>query len=166
MTRFVDVKLVQLRLWQILSPEDAAVNEPGQDRAQLIFRVRARGNTEDIIELLERSLLGFGKPQEDHDEGDDVQTCIEAKGALWCKAAEHIGKGQSQYRGPEAIGRHGPRHSHLTVRQRENFCRVGIWTWSHARGVKSVEEVDEEGDTAEPRTGTVRDPKADAGGEE
>ena len=50
-------KLVQLRLRETLTAEDVSLEPPGQVLSSLVFHVSACGHGEDVIELLERSLL-------------------------------------------------------------------------------------------------------------
>ena len=80
-------------------------------------------------------------------ESDDIQPSIEAKGALGRECLEHARERERENRGPEVVRCHCPRHAHLSVRKRQDLCRVCEKRNRFLAGrVEGVEEVDEKGD--------------------
>lgn len=57
-------QLVQDRLRQALATEDVGLEPPRQVLVDLVAHVGARRDGKDVVELLERSLLGLGQPEE------------------------------------------------------------------------------------------------------
>ena len=57
-------QLVQDRLRQALTTEDVGLEPPWQVLSDLVTHVGARRDGEDVVELLERALLGLGQPEE------------------------------------------------------------------------------------------------------
>ena len=53
--------------------QDVVLPPPGQPRAGLVGDEFLERHGEDVVELLERALLGLGHEEEDHHEGHDVQ---------------------------------------------------------------------------------------------
>lgn len=53
--------------------EDVPLEPPGQDLEALVVHVDTSGHSEDVVKLLQGSLLGLGNPQEDHDQCRHVQ---------------------------------------------------------------------------------------------
>lgn len=65
----VALEVVQLGLGLALAQQQVPPRPPGQHLGQLERRVRARRDGEDVVELLERALFGFGEEEEDWEEG-------------------------------------------------------------------------------------------------
>jgi hypothetical protein len=53
-----------------------------QERAPLVADVPGGGNGEDVVQFFERALFSLGEEEEDHDDRDDVQAGVEAKGCF------------------------------------------------------------------------------------
>jgi hypothetical protein len=75
------IELVQ-RLEHNITAHDILVEKPRQCLGNLVVHVCACWDGENVIQLLECALLRLGDPEEDHDEGDDVETGVEAECAL------------------------------------------------------------------------------------
>lgn len=120
-----EIKLVQ-RLQRSVPLEENPPLEPvGQGFRELVAHEDAGGDGEDVVELLEGALFGFREPEEDHDEGDDVETRVEAEGADDAEVGEHDGEADGEDGSPEEAGCYGPGHSYLAVGEWEDFSGVG-----------------------------------------
>jgi hypothetical protein len=62
--------------------EDPSVDPVWEGLGHLVAHVCACGDGENVVEFFEGALLGFGNPEEDHDESDDVRTRVEAEDSL------------------------------------------------------------------------------------
>ena len=159
-------KVVQLRLLAILAEEDPAMDPEGQGLGDHVVGMRAGGNTEDVVQLLERALLGLRQEQEDEDQRDDVQRGVEAEGARGRHGQQHPRERQRQDRRPEVVRGHRPTHAHLAMGQREDLGGVGERHGAFTGRVEGAEQVDEQGDEAQVCGGVFRDVEAEAGGEQ
>lgn len=68
------IELVERFQVRILLPEDVALDPPWEPGAALVAHEATQGHGEDVVELFECPLFGFGHEEEDHDEGADVET--------------------------------------------------------------------------------------------
>lgn len=64
----------------VLAEEDPSLNEVWEGLGELVVHVGASWDGEDVVQLLESALLGLWNPEEDHDEGDEVEAGVEAEG--------------------------------------------------------------------------------------
>lgn len=158
--------MVQRFTLGVLALQDPPFEPVWKCLGELIMHVRARRDGKDIVEFLEGPLLGFRHPEEDHDEGGDVEESVEAEGALRLKGRQHLREGDGQGRGPEQTGRHRPTHADLTVRQGEYLGRIRERYGTFAGRVERREDEDEKGDESEVSTTVFGDPEAEAGSEE
>lgn len=77
-TLFVDsdrhhlVEVVQRFECRVFATQNVSFDEEGQRFIELIARMFADGHAEDIVEFLQRALLGLGDKEENHDERSDV----------------------------------------------------------------------------------------------
>lgn len=172
-----------------LAAEDGGLDPPRQDGEALVLHEGARGDGEDVVEFLlwkrkcqyspkggksstsspqwgqktyQSALLRLGQPQEDHDEGTDVETGVESECTGGGHGGQHARERDGQDGGPEETSGDGPGHADLSVRQREHLGRVGERDGSFAGRVEGGEEVDEEGDEAQMRGTRLRDQVAQA----
>src|ERR1700712_418614 len=83
------IKMVKLWLNFALSHKHPAAEPPGELLASLERRVSASRNTKDVIELFQRSLLGFIEEEENEEECDYVEAGVEAEDAGRCESGEH-----------------------------------------------------------------------------
>lgn len=60
-----------------------------------------RQGTRKLTHLLKGTLLGFRKQEEDHDEGDDVETSVEAERSGRSHRGEHSRESDREDGGPE-----------------------------------------------------------------
>ena len=74
------------------------------------------------------------------------------------------GNVSDNYRCPEIVRCHGPRHTNLTMAKREHFCRICERDWTCTRGVEGIEEVDEESYSPQPIVSVSGDEEAHPGG--
>lgn len=70
--------------------------------------MRARRESKDIIQLLERPLLRLGHEAENEKEGDEVHGGVEAESARCAEGAQLAGERQRDHGSPKIIGRHRP----------------------------------------------------------
>lgn len=70
------------------------------------------------------ALLGLRKPEEDHDEGDNIETCVEAESTNRMHCHQHGRECDGKNSGPEQAGGHGPGHADFTVTEGEDLRRV------------------------------------------
>lgn len=76
------LKFVQRLKDRILLHKNPAVEPPWESGEELVAHVGASWDCEDVIEFLKSALLGFRNPEEDHDECNDVGSCVEAEDTL------------------------------------------------------------------------------------
>lgn len=57
----------------------------------------ARRHGKDVIQLLERSLLGLRDEEEDHAKGRHVERGVKAKRARRSHGVQHAGEGEGEY---------------------------------------------------------------------
>ena len=115
MLRHRTIELVQRLQPGSLLEHHVALEPVRQRLGELIIHVRARRHGEDVIQLLERALLGLGHPEEDHDQRCHVQAGVEAESADGVKGAEKAREGDAEDGGPEEAGCHGPGHADFAV---------------------------------------------------
>ena len=149
-----------------LIPHDVALEPKRQRLGKLILHMGPRGHGEDVIQLLERALLGLRHPEEDHDERGQVQAGVEGERADGVEGAQEAREGDAEHGGPEEARGDGPGHADFAVGEREDLCAVGEGHGTLAWGVEGCEEEDEECDEAEMGVVFLRDDEAEAGGEE
>lgn len=68
------VELVQWLQVRILLTEDIALDPPWENLEHLVSHMLACGDSKDVIEFFKGTLLGLGNPDEDHDEGYNVES--------------------------------------------------------------------------------------------
>ena len=129
-------------------PQHVALDPVRDGLGELVLDEAARGHGEDVVELLERALLGLRHEQEDHDEGQHVEAGVEAEDADGVHDVKHLGQADGEHGRVEEAGGHGPGHADLAVRQREDLGRIGEGNGALARRVKCGEDVDEERNAA------------------
>lgn len=78
-----------------------SLEEPRQSLLDLMPRVDGSRYREHLIQLLECELLGLRDPEEDEDEGEEVETSVEEESAGWCESTEQSGEGETEDGGPE-----------------------------------------------------------------
>lgn len=140
------LEVVERLLLGVLLEEDPALEPPGESDGGLVLGELADGDGEDPVELLEGALLGLRDEEKDHDEGNDVETGVEAKGTDGVETVEEEGERGTQNGGPEEASGDGEAHTGLTVGQRVDFGRVGEGHGTFTGGVEGAEEEDEEAD--------------------
>jgi len=118
--------------------------------------MRSRRNPEHIIQFFQSALLRLRKPEEDHPEGYDIHSRVEAECSRDTKGAELTREGDGDYGGPEVVCGYRPRHADFSVTKGEDFCRISKrdrpFTWT----IESIVNIDEEGDHAEMGAATRR----------
>ena len=108
---FHTIEGVQWLERRALVEHNPALPPPRQSDAEVVSDEFTCGDAKDIVELLESSvvvsmqskwlkgfggslpLLGLWKPEEDHAEGDHIQSCIEADGSDRRQSVEHEREG-------------------------------------------------------------------------
>jgi len=165
-TRNVAIEAPQGRARSDLAAQDPGFEPPWQNSEALVLHEDASGDTEDVVELLESALLGLWHEQEQHAEGDDVETSVEAEKAGGAKDCQHTWEGDGEDSGPEQTGRDGPRHTDLSVGQREDLGGVGERNGSFTWAVEGAEDVDEKGYQSEMGSAALRDEQTQAGGQQ
>lgn len=124
--------------------EDPALEEVGNRLGNLVVRKAGGGQSKDPVELFQRTLLGLGNPEQDHKEGNDVETSVETKGTNNVESVKNERECHSQNGGPEQASSNRETHTHLTMRKRVDLGGVSEGYRTLARGVKGAEKVDEE----------------------
>lgn len=140
------LEVVEGLLGGALVEEHVALEPPGDLLGENVAGKLAVGDSKDPVKLLESSLLGLGDEEEDEEEGDGVETGVEAKGTDDLELREDEGERHAENGSPEETGGDGETHTGLTVREGIDFGGVGERDGTLAGGVKDTEEVDEEGD--------------------
>lgn len=157
------VKLVQGLELGITLPEDPPLDEPRHELGDLVLGKLAGGDGEDIVELLEGALLGLGNKEEDHDQGEDVEACVDAKGAQDARPLEQERESYAQHGGPEQTGCDGKTHANLSVRQGEHLGAVRERDGTFTGGIEHGEEVYEHGDDGSVRGRALGQESSQAG---
>lgn len=85
------------------------------------------------------TLLGLREPQEDHDQGDNIETCVEAESTNRMHRMKHGREGDGQDCSPEQAGGYSPGHANLTMAQGEDLGRVGEGNRAFAGGIEGGE---------------------------
>ena len=70
---------------------------------------------EDIIQLLERTLLSLWNKEEDEKESRDVEASVEGEGTDRVESAEDTREGDGEDGSPEEAGGDGPGHADFAV---------------------------------------------------
>lgn len=115
---------------------------------QLIGDESLSWHGKDVVEFFESPLFRLGDEEEDHDQGDDIETGVKAEGTGWCECGEETREGDREDCGPEEAGCDGPAHTHFSVGEWEDFGGVSEWDGTLSWRVEGCEEVDEESDHA------------------
>lgn len=118
-----------IKLWRghVLA-EDVPADEPGEVFLDLEGHEAALGDGKDEIEVFEGAALGFLDEEEDEDEGDDVETGEEAKGASVTETNFIVADGWIEHRekaGKEEVDGDGPGGTGFTVGERETLRGEG-----------------------------------------
>lgn len=100
---------------------------------ELIANEASAWNSKDVIEFLEGSLFCLRDKEEDHDEGHNVETGVEAESTCWGESCQDTWEGDGEDSGPEKAGGDGPTHSDFSVGEWEDFGRVGEWDGTFTR---------------------------------
>ena len=163
---------VQGRADGVLVPEDTEKDPPlepeRQDGEALVAHEAGDGDGEDPVELLEGALHGLGDPEEDHDEGDDVETGVHAEGADGLGLLEQEWEGHGEDGGPAQTGGDGEGHAGLAVGQGKDLGGVGEGDRALTGGVEGAEEEDEQAHEAGTDAAGLRgvgDERAESRGE-
>lgn len=72
-----------------------ALEPPRQSLGALVVDELGSWGPEDVVELLERALLGLGYPEEDHYEGEHIETGVEPKDTNNLEPVEQEGEGNA-----------------------------------------------------------------------
>ena len=142
------IELVEFGAFGALPEQNPALEPPRQNREDLVAHVRPGGDGKDIIEFLERTLLGLGNPKENHNQSTHVKACVEAESAGGAKDLQDAREGDGKDSGPEQAGGDGPGHADFAVGKGEDFGGIGEWDGAFAGRVECCEQEDEEGDQA------------------
>lgn len=67
----------------ILLEKDPPLDEPWKSLPNLVVDELGSRQAENVIELFQSSLFCFGDPQEDHDQGNDIEAGIQAECTLY-----------------------------------------------------------------------------------
>lgn len=70
------LKLIQRLSGGVALEEDISLEPPRKRNGQLIFGKLSRRHAKYPVKLFQRALHGFRDPEEDHDEGNDVEACV------------------------------------------------------------------------------------------
>lgn len=119
-----------------------------------------------VTYLFKGPLLGFWDEKEDHEEGNDVESSIEAECTDDVKRFQDLGECDGENCGPEETCSNCKAHTNLAVREREYFCRVSEGDGPFTRGVEGGEEEDEERDTSKMSCLFFGDPERESGCEQ
>lgn len=76
------LEVVERLLGGALLEEDVALEPPGDGSVELVAAELLDGDGEDPVKFLKSALLGLGDEEEDHEEGDSVESSIETEGTL------------------------------------------------------------------------------------
>lgn len=105
-------------------------------------------------------------PEKDHDEGNGVETGVEAKGTDGAGLGQQEWEADTQDGSPEQAGRDSETHADLTMRQREDLGRVSEGHGTLTGRVEGGEEIDEQGDQAGTSAVLLVDEGAETGGQQ
>ena len=115
------VKVVQWLQFGRFAEENVSL-EPVRDcLRELVPDVDASRHSENIVEFLERALLGFGNETDDETQSCDVQACVETEGTYDAKGAEQTRECDGEDGGVEQTGRYSPAHANFTMGEWEDF---------------------------------------------
>lgn len=159
----VSIESPKARARTDLLAQDPGLEPPWQDSEALVLHEGTSWGGEDVVELLEGALLGLWHPEEQHDEGENVETGVEAEEADWSQDRQHTWEGDGENGGPEETGRYSPGHTNFSVGQREDLGGVGEWNGSFSWTVESAEDVDEKGHQSEMGSAAAGDKQTQAG---
>lgn len=76
------LEVVQRAASGALLEEHPALEPPGDGLGDLILHEGSDGDSEDPVELFQGTLHGLGDPEEDHDEGDNVEASVDTEDTL------------------------------------------------------------------------------------
>lgn len=82
---------------------------------ELVAHEASAGDSEDIVEFFECTLLGLGDEEEDHDESHHVEASVKAEGSSWREDSQDTWEGDGKDGGPEEAGCDGPTHTDFSV---------------------------------------------------
>jgi hypothetical protein len=136
---YMALKAPQTRARTDLPPKDIRLNPPRQHSPALMAHKPPRRNRKDIIEFFQGSLFRLRKPQEYHDERDEIKAGVEGEGAGGRHGGEHAGECDGEDGGPEETCCDGPGHAYFAVGEGEDFGGVGEWDGAFAGGVECCE---------------------------
>lgn len=137
------IKLIKWLQLRIPLPKHPSLDEPRQRLGALIRHELARLHSKDIIQLFERLLLRLRHDQKDGNKRHQVEARVKTKGADGTEGVKQEGKGNAQNRCPEEAGGDGKAHAYFSVREGEDFGRVGEGDRTFTGGVERGEEEDE-----------------------
>jgi len=158
------LRSVQVSKVGVLVAEKVSLEEVRKSLLDLVRGKLARGNGKDLVELLKGTLLSFRKQEEDHDEGNDVETGVEAERSGRGHRGQHSRERDGKDSGPEQTRRYSPSHAHLSVGKREDLGRVRERNGSLADRVERGKEEDEESNAPNPRrAGRLRNEERQTG---
>lgn len=137
------------RLGEVPLEEDPALDPVRHHDLQLIPNVCLGGHGENLVEFLERKLLGFAHEAEYHEPRYEVESSVETERTSGRHDGLHAGEGQGENTGEGVVDADGPGHALLTLDGREDLCRILKRYRAFAEGVADGEEVDEEDDRSD-----------------
>lgn len=82
-------------------------------------------DSKDVIELLQRTLLGLWQEQEYQNKRRDVHPSVKSESASSSEGGIDSGERDRQYGSPEKASGDSPGHADLAVGKREDLSRVG-----------------------------------------
>ena len=82
--------------FRILLPQDVPLEPPRYSFAGLVSNELLARYCEDVVKLLQGSLLGFRHEEEDHDECDDIEASVKSKGASRSECSENSREGDGE----------------------------------------------------------------------
>ena len=74
--KFVHVELIKRYERCVFSKEYPTFYPPWERLGNLVLHEDPSRHSEDVVELFESSLLRFWKPQENHDECQNIEACV------------------------------------------------------------------------------------------
>ncbi len=166
MLRHRAIEVVQRLQRRALVAHDVPLDEVRQGLGKLVAHVLARRHGEDVVQLLERALLGLGDPEEDHDQRRHVQAGVEAERADGVEGEQQARERDGEHSGPEEAGGDGPGHADLAVGEREDLGGVGEGDGALAGGVEGREHEDEESDQSQVSLLALGNDEAETCGQE
>ena len=97
----------------IVLSHNIALEPPGHNGADLVLDVDVGWDSEDVVQLLERPLLGLWHEQEDHEKGGNVETGVETEGTRDGHSIDHPWEGDGEHSSPEEASCDRPSHTDL-----------------------------------------------------